>query len=474
MIGAGPAGATAATRAAELGARTTLVTRDRFGGMAAQDGPVPVRTLAHAARLIRRRASSNRTESPRVRRVLDYAKLLERVRGVVDAVREHSSLREQADRAGVTILENAGRVCFTDPHTVVSESGARLEADRFILCTGGRSRRLTVPGSELTVSHSEAWSLTEVPPSILVIGGGMTGLQVASIFRAFGTRVELFQSGPRILPAEDEDTSAEVAKGLRAAGIVVREAFGAIESFERTAGGVRMLVSKDGVRETAEAALAVVTVGWIADTEGMNLDAAGIEPDAKGFPKVDEFLRTTASHVYAAGDITGRFMVVPPAVHDGYVAATNAVLGATMTREAGPIPVAGFTDPEYGSIRLTEADARKRHDAVSATIRFEETTRTIIDGRTTGFCKLVADRDTRRILGCHVVGEHAADIVQGIAIAMAGGLRVDQLALLPLPFPTYVGVLSRTAYRVARHIDPNLDGPRDEHLRPGGARPNLN
>ena len=156
-------------------------------------------------------------------------------------------------------------------------------------------------------------------------------MQVASIFNAFGSRVQLFQAGPRILPTEDEDVSAAVAAAFRESGIVVRESFGAIESFEKTPSGVRMVFSKDGARDSAEAALAVVAVGWVADTAGLNLAAAGVETDQRGFVRVDAYLRTSAPHVFAAGDITGRLMLVPQAIQDGFVAATNAVRGATMT-----------------------------------------------------------------------------------------------------------------------------------------------
>ena len=137
------------------------------------------------------------------------------------------------DRAGVTIHEKTGTARFIDPHTIETKSGLRLQGDKIILCAGGTSRRLPIPGFELTSTHSDAWGLTAVPPSMLVIGGGATGVQVASIFNAFGSRVQLFQAGPRILPTEDEDVSAAVAAAFRASGIGVRESFGTIESLRR-------------------------------------------------------------------------------------------------------------------------------------------------------------------------------------------------------------------------------------------------
>ena len=229
VIGAGPAGALAALRAADLGARTVLVTSSRFGGMAANDGPVPVRSLAHAARLISQARQLGHYGITVGDPVLDYPRVLARVREAIDDVLAHSSLREQIDSAGVTVHENAGAARFADPHTVVTEAGLNLQADKIIICVGGMSRRLPVPGFDLTSTHSSALGLTSVPPSMLVIGGGATGVQVASIFNAFGSRVELFETGPRILAAEDKDVAAAVATAFREAGIMVHENFGAIE-----------------------------------------------------------------------------------------------------------------------------------------------------------------------------------------------------------------------------------------------------
>jgi len=457
VVGAGPAGVLAALRAAELGARTFLVTRGQFGGMAANDGPVPVRTLAHAARLLRDARQLGRYGIAISEPVLEYPRLLARVREVVDDVRRHSTLREHVDRLGVTLHEQAGTARFVDPHTIETGNGLRLRADRIILCAGGLSRRLPVPGGEFAATHSDAWSLTAVPRSMLVLGGGATGVQVASIFNAFGCRVQLFHAGPRILPTEDEDVSAAVAAAFRESGIVVRENFGAVESFEKTAGGVRMIFSSDGVRDSAEVALAVVAIGWVADTADMNLAAVGVECGDRGFVRVDPYLRTSAPHVFAAGDITGRLMLVPQAIHDGFVAGTNAVRGATTRRGDDVSPIGSFTDPEYAQVGLTEAQARKTHDVVVAVVRFDETTRTIIDGRSFGFCKLIADRATAKILGCHVVGERAVEIVQTVAIAMAAGLRVEQLAEIPLSFPTYAGMIGRAAYRAATQLNRELD-----------------
>jgi len=455
VIGAGPAGVLAALRAGDLGARTALITRGEFGGMAANDGPVPVRTLSHAARLMREARQLPLYGIAVNEPVLDYSRLLARVRDVVSDVRAHSALREQIDSVGVKTCEHAGDARFVDAHTIETESGLRLQAERIIICTGGVSRRLSVPGAELTATHSDAWALTSIPRSMLVIGAGATGAQVASIFNAFGSRIQLFQSGPRILPTEDEDVSAVVATAFRESGITVRESFGTIESFEKTPSGVRMIFSKDGSRYSAEAELAVLSVGWVANTAGLGLSNAGVEIDHRGFVRVNDYMQTSAPGVFAAGDVTGRLLLVPQAIQDGFVAATNAVRGPTMTLGDQVSPIGSFTDPEYAQVGLTEAKARGEHDVVTAVANFDSTTRTIIDGRKAGFCKMIVDRTTYQILGCHVVGERAVEITQVAAIAIAGKMRVDDLAQVPLSFPTYAGILALVAARAARQL--NLD-----------------
>jgi pyruvate/2-oxoglutarate dehydrogenase complex dihydrolipoamide dehydrogenase (E3) component len=458
VIGAGPAGVLAALRAADLGAQATLITRHEFGGMAANDGPVPVRTLAHAARLIREARQLNQYGIQVGQPLLEYPRLLARVREVVDEARAHSALREQINASGVTVHEQAGRACFVDRHTIETTKGLQLHAEKIIICTGGVSRSLSVPGAELTATHSDAWSLTSVPPSMLVIGGGATGVQVASIFNAFGAHVQLFQVGPRILPTEDEDVSVAVAAAFHESGIVVHENFGDIERFEKTPDGIRMVFASDSEKHTAEAALAVVAVGWSASSATLNIKAAGVELNSRGFVKVDEYLQTSAPHIFAAGDITGRLMLVPQALQDGFLAATNAVLGPSVKLADQVSPIGSFTDPEYAQVGMTETKAREVHNVLVATIKFDSTTRTIIDGRTNGFCKLIVDRETRKVLGCHVVGERAVEIVQAAAIAMAARMDVDALAHVPLSFPTYVGVLGRVAAITARQLRLSTNG----------------
>ncbi|WP_167561266.1 NAD(P)/FAD-dependent oxidoreductase [Bradyrhizobium sp. AS23.2] len=452
VIGAGPAGVMAALRAADLGARTTLVSSAEFGGMAANDGPVPVRALAHASRLLRDARQLGQYGVTINEPSLDYSRLLARVQEIVRDVRTNSSLRMQIDALGVTVCEQVGAARFIEPHVIETRAGLRLRAEKVIICTGGASRRLPIPGFELTSTHTDAWALTSVPRSMLVVGAGATGVQVASIFNAFGSRIELFEAGPRILATEDVDISTSAAVALRRSGIAVHENFGAIDAFEKTATGVRMRFTKNGQRFEAEAELVVVATGWAADTESLNLAVAGVELNQRKFVKVDEYLRTSIPHIFAAGDVTGHLMLVPQAIQAGFVAASNAVRGPRMPLIDQVSPMGSFTEPEYAQAGLTESKAREAYDIVTSIVHFEATTRTIIDGRKFGFCKLVVDRKACKVLGCHVIGERAVDIAEVAAIAIAAGMRVDDLAQIPLAYPTYAGILVRAAVMAAGQL----------------------
>jgi dihydrolipoamide dehydrogenase len=280
-------------------------------------------------------------------------------------------------------------------------------------------------------------------------------VQVASIFNAFGSRVVLFEAAPRILMSEDDDVSTAVGAALHAAGLRVLAGAGTIERFERCPEGIRLVYSRDGAQHELEATVAVVAVGWVANTAGLNLAAAGVRLDERGYVRVDRHLRTTAPHVFAAGDVTGHVMVVHEAAREAHIAATNAVLGTATELTTDVSPIGSFTDPEYASVGLTEAAARQDHDVLVATVPFDSLARPIIDGRPTGFCKLIADRQRGTILGCHIVGERAVELAQLAAVAMSAHMHIDELAVVPFSFPTYAGAFGRAAIMAARELDPH-------------------
>ena len=451
VIGAGPAGAAAALRAGDLGAKTALITRAAFGGMAANEGPIPVRVLAHAARLAREARQLARYGISVERPALDYSRLVERAREVVGEARRSSTLLEQVTNAGIALFEHAGTADFADPHTIRSASVPALRGEHIVICCGGVSRELEVPGGQLTVTPADAFSLTAVPGSMIVIGAGATGAQVASIFNALGSSVTICQAGPRIIDSEDAEVSEAVAAAFRDDGIAIHQAFGAIERIDRAARGFTV-TSSDAQQAPLEAELVVCAIGWRAGADALNLATAGVETNPRGFIEVDDWLRTSAAHVYAAGDVIGRSMLVPPAVRDGFIAGNNAAGAERLSVPDAVEPIGSFTDPEYAKVGLTEEQARARYDAFVSHASYAETTRPIIDGRTRGFCKLVVDRNTHRILGCHIVGERAVEVAQMAAIAMTAEMTVDAVARIPLSFPTYANVFGRAALRAVRGL----------------------
>jgi pyruvate/2-oxoglutarate dehydrogenase complex dihydrolipoamide dehydrogenase (E3) component len=448
VIGAGPAGTASALRAGDLGAKTALIARGDFGGMAANEGPIPVRTLAHAARLIREAKQLPRYGITVGPPLLDYTQLVARAAEVVREARNHSTLLEQTRNAGVTIFEQVGAARFVDARRIATEGGLLLAGERIVICTGGVSRTLDVPGATLTVTPAAAFTLQTVPKSLVVIGAGATGAQVASIFNALGSSVTICQGASRIVPTEDAEVASEVARAFREDGIDVREGC-RIVGFDKTPTGVLARLSGG---DTVAAEVVVCAIGWTADAGTMNLALAGVRTDEQGFIEVDECRRTTAAHVYAAGDVIGRAMLVPQAVRDGFVAGNNAAGAEQLTVPEDVEPIGSFTDPEYAKVGLTEEEARGRYDVAIAHASYAETTRPIIDGRIRGFCKLVIDRSTRRLLGCHVVGERAVEVAQMAAIAMTAGMTVDTVARLPLSFPTYANVFGRAALRAVRNL----------------------
>lgn len=456
VLGGGPAGIAAAERAAELGARTALVTQDFVGGMAAHDGPIPVRTLAHAARLVREAQQLARYGIAAAPPVVNYDRLLARIRDVIYEFHQQVDLIGDLQERGVTIVAQAGAARFVDAHTVTTAVGHHLTAHAIIICTGGHSRTLPIPGFEHAITHSDAWGLKAIPNSMVVVGSGATGAQVASIFNAFGTKVTMLETAPRILMTEDAEVATAVKAAYEANGVQVLEGIEGLTAIEqmngRPDGRLHIHYRLAGQIHTVETALVVMAIGWLANAAGLNLPAAGVATDVRGYIAVNEYMQTNVPHIFAAGDVNGRHMLVPVSSQEGYYAATNAVKGCHTPIRYDLIPFGSFTNPEYAQVGLSEAAARETFDVVIGKIGFDRFPRSIIDGRTTGFCKLVADRASLQILGCHLVGERAVETVQLVAAGMKAGLTVAQLAELPLSFPTYVEIVGWAAYDILQQV----------------------
>ena len=457
IVGGGPAGVTAALRARELGASVALIEKKRLGGTCTNDGCVPTRVLAKAARLMR--DSQQFADYGLILSrppVVDFAAVMRRTKTVVEEVHSKKQLIEHLKGVGVTLHTDAGNAHFVDAHKMQTEHAGKIEGDRFVLCAGGRARELPFPGAEYAVNSSSLWELDHRPSSIAIIGSGPTGCQLASVFADFGVPVTLLDIADRVLFTEDHDTSAEIRRCFEDRGIELRLGIGGIDRIDRIEPvdqhGNRFNLkyhSVDGTSHTVSVGEVVASVGWPGNTDPLRLDAAGVKTQ-RSFVLVDDYLRTSVPHIYAAGDITGRSMLVQSAGYQARVAVENALLSYEQALRQQLVPHGGFTDPEYGSVGLTEAQARQRYDVVVAKVPYADLDRAVIDGRLIGFCKLVVDRRQGKVLGAHVVGEHAVEIVSTVSAGMASGLSIEALADLELAYPTFVSILGLAAREIVR------------------------
>ena len=451
VAGGGPAGVTAALQARELGARVTLLEADQIGGTSLNRGPAPVRTLARAARLARDWSSwasfGLRGPAP----VPDLPAVLANSDRVARYAHDKKDVAGHVRRQGIDLIEDLGPVGFTSPHTMGAGDGRTWSADRIILAVGGHAGRLPIPGADLALTYENIPSLTSLPGRAAVVGGADTGCQIASILQDLGADVTVFEAGPVLVPAADHTVSAELSRAFTAQGMTVATDT-LVESLGRADGGVSISYRGPAGPGRMVADAVFFAVGWPANLGPLNLGAAGVRAEPGAIP-ADEYLRTNVGHIFAAGDVNGRSMLVQSARMEGRVAATNAVLGPTRLATYDVVPSGSFTDPEYGRVGLTEAEAAAGHDTVVGIARYDDLLRPVADGRPEGFCKLIADRRDHAILGAHVLGEYSAETVQTVAACMAAGLTVERVAELQLAFPTFTEGVSMAAQKICRALD---------------------
>ena len=453
VIGGGPAGIGAASKVREMGKKVALIERGRLGGVSTNDGCIPVRALAHAARLARESEQFEVYGLQGSKPTVDFAKVLARVRQVVDNVHMKKDLLGQLQQVGVTVYTNAGDAAFIDQHTIAFPDGREFKAEKFIICVGGHGQKLPFPGNEYALIHSDIWSLKELPGTVVIPGTGATGCQLASVLNAFGSKVWLLERSQRILKTEDSLVGDVMGEEFQKRGIKILYGYQGIKGIDKQPdGSLKFIYTHSDEERSIDCDAVILATGWPGNTEKLNLEAAGVKVNKKGYIEVNEYLQTNAPNIYAAGDVTGRLMVVSGATYDARIAADNAVLGNKRTSRRQIVPIGSFTDPEYASVGLREHQVPAEQEYITAVIYYRDFVRAVIDDRTAGLCKLIADLDSRQILGAHVVGERAVETVNLIAAAMKTGVRVEQLAELELGYPTYVAIVGLTARELARKL----------------------
>ena len=353
VIGAGPAGTSAAIRAAELGARVAVVEASRTGGTCVNTGCVPTRVLAKTARIVREVRLAHEYGIAISAPEVQWAATVTRVRATVDKVR---SLKDEAGRfaaSGVELILE-GRARFVDANTLALDSGRRITAHSVIIAVGGHSRRLPIPGAELAIVPEHLLDLPSLPRRVAIIGAGNTGAQLVTVFSSFGSEVTLLDVAPRILAPSDSDVSVAVSTAFAEQGVAVHTGLDGVDSLAMSADGAITLSWRFGGHTVAGDFDAVImATGWPADVDDLGLVHAGITTVRSAIP-VDQYFRSVVPHIYAVGDANGRDMLVQAAHFEGEAAAENAVLDANRRTPHHLLPAGGFTDPDYAGVGLTE------------------------------------------------------------------------------------------------------------------------
>jgi dihydrolipoamide dehydrogenase len=428
VIGSGPGGYSAAIRAGQYGLKTALVERQpKLGGTCLLVGCIPTKSLLHTADVWEHFEQSEKDgilcENPR----LDYPK----VKGRKDAiVNQHSNgvamllKRAKVERiAGFATLKGAGKV------EVKSDAGVQtLEAKNIIIATGSEARMLPglEPDPEFILTNIEILDLNAVPKSLAIIGAGAVGVEFASIFKRFGTEVTVIEMLPRVVPVEDEDISKELERNFRKQKIRV-ETGARAENIQKTGTGVKLtLTTKDGKQETLEAEKLLVAVGRKPNTDKIGLENTKVELD-RGFIKVDEHQQTAEPGVYAIGDVVaGTPQLAHVATREGMIAVAHMAGKPAVPINKNRIPGCTYTEPGIGSVGLTEAQAKAQGRKVKVgRFPFAGDSRATILGHHEGFVKVVADEQHGEILGVHIIGPEAFELIGEAVAAMEAEATVD-------------------------------------------------
>ncbi len=453
IVGGGAAGFAAATRAAELGVRTAMINDGLpLGGTCVNVGCIPSKHLLAVAEAYYRPQRPPFPAVGAVRPTFDMPAAVAGKEALIAALRR-SNYRDVLDSFGGTVAFYEGRARFLSPHEV-SVDGQVLRAKRFLIATGSRPAVLPFPGIEEVsyITSREAMELREVPRSLIVVGAGPTGLELGQFFTRLGTKVTVLEKLPQVLPRAEAEVSAELQRCLEEEGM---EFYCACEIRRVWQEGETKLVEADVMGETKvfRADHLLLATGITPNTEGLGLEAAGVRTDRRGFVEVDEYMRTSAAHVYAAGDVVGKLPLETVAAREGYVAARNALEEAGETMEYETVPWAVFTDPQVAAVGITEQEEMRRFGTCSCrVVEMARVPKAVAVGDTRGLLKMVVHPRDGRVLGVHIVAPQAAEMVHEAALAVRLGLRVQDLVDTVHVFPTWSEAIKLAALAFQRDI----------------------
>ena len=418
IIGSGPGGYVAGVRAGQLGMKVAVVERDpKFGGTCLLRGCIPTKALLHTASVLDEIREADTLGINVAAPVLDIVKAQERKQKVVDSNSKGVEFLFKKNK--VTGIHGTGRI--TGPHEVEVEGpdGKTTYGAKFIMIATGSVPRdvpIAPTDGERVLNSDHVLELQRVPASIAVLGAGAVGTEFASIYTSFGSKVTLIEMLPRILPIEDEEVSAELQKALRKRKIDVLTGTKCL-SVERTETGVRLNL-EGGKTSTVEAELLLVAIGRRPVTENLGLEALGIGLD-RGYVKVDPLMRTSVPHIYAIGDVINTPWLAHVATAEGILAVEHMAGLPVRPINYDRVPSCTYCDPEVASVGLTEAKARERgYDVAVGKFPFTALGKAKVIGKTTGFVKVVRETKYDEVLGVHIIGAHATDLIAEACVAL--------------------------------------------------------
>lgn len=446
VLGSGPGGYVAAIRAAQRGAHVAIVEREDLGGVCLNWGCIPTKTLIHSADVYATACNAEEfgvcisgAVEP------DWPAMSKRKDTVVGKLSKGVGSLLKAN--GVEFLK--GTAEFVDRKTLraTQAEGAATEfqAARTIVATGGQPvwPGFLPPSSPRLMTSRQALGMTALPASILILGGGIIGSEWACMFARLGVRVTVVEMLPSILPGQDAESARGVAQSMKRLGVDVRTN-ARMESVEDTGKGVRATVGD----EALEADAMLVSVGRKPLTDGLKPENAGLELDESGAIPVDSRCATPVPGIYAIGDVTGGIQLAHRASAMGICAADNAT-GARGEHSDTLVPGCIFTTPEIGTVGLTQEQAEERgHTVRVGKFPFQALGKALAIGETDGFCKIVADAETDQVLGVHIVGPHATDLISEAAAGMRLEVTSEELARTIHPHPTLGEAVMEAAHAV--------------------------
>jgi len=419
IIGSGPGGYVAGIRAGQLGLKAAVVEKDpKYGGTCGLRGCIPTKALLHTAAVLDEIREANDLGVQVAEPTLDIVKAQERKQKVVDSNAKGIDFLFKKNK--VTGLHGVGRI--TGPHEVEVEGqdGKKTYGAKFIIiATGSVPRDISIAPAdgERILNSDHILELRQVPGSLAVLGAGAVGTEFASIYASFGTKVTLVEMLPRCLPIEDEEVSAELQRALRKRGLDVLTGT-TLKSAERTEGGVKLTL-EGGKKNAVEAELLLVAIGRKPVTENLGLEALGVELE-RGYVKVDlATMQTAVPHIYAIGDVINTPWLAHVASSEGILAVEHMAGQTVRPINYDRVPSCTYCEPEVASVGLTEAKARERgYDVQTGKFPLTALAKARILGKTAGFVKVVREKKYDELLGIHIVGAHATDLIAEACVAL--------------------------------------------------------